>query len=442
MERLNIQCGAAIAAALLLQGCQSTDSFQVTPDTTYHATKMTVSSRNDANCIFLDNQKTHSSPILAADFAAALLKEGISLVGAALTAAGSQKSTVGEMAFANYRVRKDNPPICVQIVRGEFYRNKPDSVKQPPEWTRQVGISETQWASLVNVGLYPSKPPELLFEGYIKPVKNNIFVLAPTYIGYRASLDSDGLTFDSKRALSISIDFFSPTSPDKKPIGSTLLVLGEIKRGQAICYGTYTKGICSLDETGEQPQDDPFALSTPTAPKAETIVPPLITAPSSSIPFVLNLPEDTNDTLYYAQGAVTETRGANEFIGFIGKVFSSVQPKLTTAADSIAQHALSEDARVAERVRITSEKAISMGDYVDAIVDAVAALTACKQGDTQSPTYLSLMRDTIKRQQAANLKAIDSGQAVPFQTSSILDIRGSRTEAQKKCATELDAITR
>lgn len=399
-----------------LYGCKSTSSYS-TGLVAVEDTRTYVSTKNGDGCVFASAEKLESAEAVAVALASTIIKEGVSLVGRALTEAGASKTSTTEPAFGNFNSSITEPPVCVQVVRGKFYpKPPPGSEINMPEWAVKSGFSTTQWKYLQKNGVYLSEAPGFLFEGQIAKARgaSNVFTLAPIYLSYRESLDSDGLTFKSYRNISIALDFFSPATTTDKPIGSTILSLGRVDRGQIQCYGKNAQ--CQYVH---EPND--------------------IFVKSSKY-FVLQLPEGA-DSPMYIQSIVTETREANEFVGFIGKVMMANDKLIVDNLSGEVEMMISRTKREEAKAQLVTLKETNRTAYYDAVKLALPVLEKCKAADVKDESdYFLKVLAAADAQRKVNNAAAMAEISSPFDSETFIESPSAAPDLQNKCSKSVDRI--
>ncbi|MCD9115910.1 hypothetical protein [Pseudomonas bijieensis] len=401
---------------ILIFGCKSTSTYTVDL-VSVEDIRSYVSTKNSGVCIFADSAKLEGGEAVAVALATTLVKEGVSMVGRALTEAGANKTTPSAPAFGNFTSGVTEVPVCIQVVSGKFYPKAPPGYEaRMPDWAVKSGFTNDQWKRLMQKKIYLSEAPYLFFEGqFAKSANPNIFTLAPIYLSFRQSIDDDGLTFDSNRHLTVAVDFFSPSAYTEKPLGSTLLDLGRVRRGQIICYGKDSQ--CQYSHT----KDELFVKSTKY--------------------FWLQLPDGYNSPMY-AQSVITETRDGNDFVKFVGKVMSDNSQLVVDTLNNEVEMMISRTKRQETKAALMAKKDTARTAYNDAIVDAIPILQVCIDADeSDKEKYFTAVLNASETQRKVNNAAAAADMSPPF-VKEFIERPSTAKINKNKCQSSLERIYR
>lgn len=285
-----------------------------------------------------------------------------------------------------------------------------------PDWAIESGFTNDQWIRLMQKKIYLSEAPYLFFEGqFAKSANPNIFTLAPIYLSFRRSLDNDGLTFDSDRHLTVAVDLFSPNADTEKPLGSTILDLGRVSRGQIICYGTGSQ--CQYSHE----KDELFVKSTKY--------------------FWLQLPDGDKSPMY-AQSVITETRNGNDFVKFLGKIISDNSQLVADTLNNEVEMMISRTKRQEAKAALMAKKDKARTAYNDAIVDAIPILQACIDADeSNKEQHYTAVLSASETQRKVNNAAAAADVSLPFVTDFIEKPSTAKIN-KEKCKSSLNRIYR
>jgi hypothetical protein len=303
-----------------------------------------------------------------------VVAQGVNRIGAALTAAAAEETKI-VLARRNIEVRKSDTGIgaCILIARGWFYRDSP--FDRGPEQSPFFVNSESAFRfknpnELWRVGLNLASTPDFFFQGRIgmSTDKGNYTVL-PIEATLDRPISTTELRPTNTRRVLVSFAISEVgKGADLSKGGGTTLVLGSMRPGVRL---TFPKGRCVVHYDGglarpssECPAADSFDLLMRSTFESEWFN---VALSQKAKPMIL-------------QAAVSETRDASAFLGFVAAVFGDVKGKLTS---EVQEALISSSREAAEDVELTAQEKVE-NDLDTAYAKAVTELKACVAAPTDT----------------------------------------------------------
>lgn len=363
---------------------------------------------------------------LLAALVGAGIARGVNRIGDVLTAAAAEETKV-VLARRNIEVRKSKFGLgdCILIARGWFYRKRPVFSNEGPESTFFVDSNSAfphPANDLWRVGLNLAATPDFFFQGKIGTSTDGS---SYTVLPYEATLDrpisSTELRPSDKRRVLVSFainDAGKGVDLSKGGPGTTL-VLGTMRPGVRL---TFPEGRCVVHYVGNTPTP---VEDCPEAGKFDL----LMRSTFESEWFNVTLTEKAKPMIL--QAAVSETRSASAFLGFVAAVFGDVKGNVTS---ELQEALISSSREAAEDVELSAEEK-AQNDYDNAYSKAVSDLKACvaAPADTSKRTTA---RAALRSLIGAARKA-DAEVSVTTTDVEAISVRGTTGDA---CQTVLNKL--
>lgn len=392
-------------------------------DTTEYATRVTL-----ADCSFGNKQEAFLGAIIAA-LSSNIVSEGVNRVGTLLTEA-AREETKGVTAHRNVEVTNEAFGPCIQVIRGWFYvspQPSPEPGSSPysnhpkfaeaKKWLGKETINLGQFTKLWRTGMWLAAPPDFIFEGHIAPAsKNNALTIVPQYIKLNEPIFKRWLRKDTDRFVTISFAFSTPVSKvdvEKNPTAA--IILGNLKQGEVVKF------------------DPPTALEM-----IDNVA--LNRWPHESNWF--NLTVGTEPEPWTVSARVTETQGANAFLGFISSVFVSSKDTITSELQTLvdpAQRNKARDTFIAAENKSKKDKEDAYVTFFENRLTAVDALSACEKGGDDSQKTII---DTYKALNALNQSARTAREKEPVPQKCVDIIRSALFATKDKIQTACAAVSK
>ena len=333
---------------------------------------------------------------LATTVAATAIATGVSRIAAAIRAAADEE-TRQVIARRNIEVSRRGFGPCLLIARGWFlearstingktYRKAPASTFKHDE-----GISRIH-----QQGLLLASTPDFFFEGRFKTSSDkSVMSLQPIYAYLGTPIVTNSLNSNGDRNILVS---FAVTKATKsadltKGQGSTV-ILGKLETNAGKSFVTNESDLFTCDQK---------PCSAAKSPQLR------IRGPQESEWFGTQVSEEAQPMTL--QALVSETRGADEFLSFIGEVFGGVSDELTERLQASLIPSVGD--AEAESRRTEAENALSA--YESAYADALLKLDDCLAGDP-SPARAAAAKVAMR---VANQKARAVQKTEPFPPAQI-----------------------
>jgi hypothetical protein len=380
-----------LSAFVVLASCTTQRSDQVdVPDGQIYSTSVAV-----GKCAFVQTEEVEKIlPAVLAAIASGVISQGVNRFGEALTAAGESKEWQA-LGARNFEASKTTFPNCIQIARGLFYTNPADTIITDQEtWIPldNKAATPTDWSRervniLIGNGLWFADRPDFFFEGIFRGSKNKqALTVEPVITRLEAPIGTRLLRPRRSREVAIFAAFHEPgKAPDLRKNPSASLVLGKLRPGQP---------------RSDRTTVDPWSQVVPAS------------MPFESPWFSLSMTETAAPLT--ASVLVTESESANEFLAFLGRVFSEQGTKqaLTTALEN----ALIPEKREAAEASARETETNARNEADQTYADAIAKLRLCAAAKDNVEKAGSDAREAMRN---ANLKAAVIGENDRFPQSSI-----------------------
>jgi hypothetical protein len=272
----------------------------------------------------------------------AMISKGVNLLGAALTAAGSDKTwkTTGSR---NIEVGSGTFPACIQVVRGRFRTDAP--LDAEPGWTSEMSLPAGAYDTLKSNGLWPAERPAFFFEGALVPSGDkSAMTVRPLYAVLNAVQGDRALRADDERGVVLFFAFSrAGVSPNLEANPAATVVIGSMRPGRIMKFsGSPTKGYGT-----------PFEASWFTLSEADARKPLTVTA------------------------MLSETQSGSPFFAFLASVFGTdaVKNAVTDKATVLLVPSAAEEASRTQQAAQTTAAAAAD----DKLEKALAKLAACKK---------------------------------------------------------------
>lgn len=418
--------------------------------------------------------------VIGAAVVSSLIKEGLSLVGNALTEAGKASTKTTEPALGNFQAASKEVPRCVQFVRGSFFTSRDQFVAaypSQPTWSKNLSFPPRAWQALDTNKIFLADQPDVFFEGQlVQDDSKTAITLLPIYFSFQKAIEGGGLAFDNSRHLSIVLDFLAPNvTANATPLASSAVVLGKVSEGQVLCFDlpvspprsacpeqslrTTNANSTGVSTTTSSPGPvagatnqnsglDPApispapggAASPPTKPPPAVNPEPLQwNSPWGSAWFSFSLP--TSKSAYVVRAVETETRDGSAFAEFLGKVFTDsrtqIEGTLTEEAEKLVLQSKRDELR-AKRLedRLTAETA-----FTTQLSTALQKLSDCASQSEAGDKALDRFNSSSAartEQEKANHRAVPAGQPLPF-PENLIPATG-KSDVVKQCRTARDQV--
>lgn len=305
---------------------------------------------------------------LLATLAGAVISRGVSRIGAGLQEA-ARSDTQTALARRNVEMTAEGLGRCIVVMRGWFYRSRPDQV--PGDFPFREGsafpITTTAGVNqLWGMGLFVAATPDFYFQGrLVRNSAENAYTVVPIHATLDRPLLSNSLRSD-RRSVTIAFAVASGGASGIQGGGSTV-VLGQIRPG---VLATFPRGSCVVTtQVGEADPSLPAIQACPEDPVSNAVR--IIRTPFESEWFTPSLTAELKPMTLLAQ--VSETRDEAKFLSFVSALFSDVQAAGTTALQRALVPELGADAAETE----TTQQEANSTAYDNALVAALTSLDAC-----------------------------------------------------------------
>lgn len=376
--------GTMLLTALVLVSCASVQPTQA--DATIKPVSISdtrVVHSND--CVFglPDKKRSAIAVAIGGQLLASGIKIGLNKFGAALRAAGSEK-TFTTIRSANIDYDPSRPPACIYIVQGEFLVDGTSAAREFLELTDGSPKCEVPWAAefstvartlraaksycvarkLVESGIFLSGTPEFFFEAKVKMSSNNTAMqLEASALHVTKHLDPSLNSKGATIVVSYAIGDPGSAAPDIGAATVTQMPLGRLKAPTKLFF-----------TGGAGPAAPWLSLSSANQKGAE---PRVIWA------------------------ARSETRDPQEFLLFLADVFDDSKESVTSSLQQslISSERLKSDLATASARATAANTAeakwalaeIAMGEYMDLI--AISPLPALQLRQQKAVAVRGVQRE-------------------------------------------------
>ncbi|MGJ7546315.1 hypothetical protein [Variovorax sp. LT1R16] len=308
-----------------------------------------------------------AAPIVAA-LAGTAISQGISRIGAALTAAAEAKTDVVIAKRNMELITSKGVGPCVTIARGWFYRSTPTYSGQGKVASPFADNPASAWPYRQRVeafwqkGLYLASVPDFYFQGaVISSLDKSRYAIVPTVVTMDAPISRTVLRPSNVRDVIVAFAIGEQELDLSKGAGATM-VIGQMRPGQQARIPT---ALCVFHNgVGERPN------ACPSSTVAADIV-----LYGSQLSEWFAVPVANARKPMYLQAMVSETRDASKFLGFVAAVFNDQSFK--TALNTQVQQALISPVGHAADDKAEIDKLKLENEHDSAIVAARGALQAC-----------------------------------------------------------------
>jgi hypothetical protein len=300
---------------------------------------------------------------LAATALEGVISQGVSLLGAALTSAGTDK-TWKRMSSRNLN---GTLPECIQVMGGKFH-TRPPVDRTDPSWWVSSGLPTGGFRTLATNGIWPEDRPDFFFEAdLIQSNDKTAMAFRPAFAELYDLQGKRLLGSNNSRAVVL---FFSMTKPgedpnlDGKP-GATVN-LGTMVVGRPVRYAT--------ELTPSTPYESQwFALSDADAKKALTV-----------------------------SALESETQPGSEFFKFLASVFNraDVTKAINDKLNSIVIPSVG-----AQNAQTAAQSLADLQNAADQkLQDALSKLALCKSGGVSALANAEAAKEALRAYELADEK--------------------------------------
>jgi hypothetical protein len=309
----------------------------------------------------------------------AVVSKGVNALGAALTAAGQDKTWKATGA-RNIDLGTKAFPKCIQVIRGSFRTSGPDT--NAPSWLSEMQWPASAWTNLNGNGLWLADRPDFFFEGALVPSQDKSAIsVRPLFAVMNES--QGGRAFrGSERGVAIIFAFSGAgVSPNLQSNPSATITFGSMVPGQVFRFPALA------GTSSSSPYDAPwFVLSENDARKPMTVT-SMISETQAGSPFFAFLASIFNDD--------------NVKKGITDQANVLIVPSAAQAAQS-TQQAGRETALAAAESKLGTAlgaladcKAASGTDRVTKAIAAKSALREYMAADLALPTPVKKVTDNV-----------------------------------------------
>jgi hypothetical protein len=365
-----------------------------------------------------------------------VIAQGVNRIGAALTAAAAEETKV-VTARRNIEVRKSDTGLgeCIMIARGWFYRDSPfgdtnrDGTRRDP--SPYFGNSESAFPykapnDLWNAGLYIAATPDFFFQGRIgMSTDKSSYTVLPIEATLDRPISTTELRPTNKRRVLVSFAFSEVgKGADLSKAGTgTTLILGAMRPGVLM---TFPKEACVVYYV------DGGRRAAPTCPREDSFD---LLMRSTFESEWFNVPLTQKSKPMLLQAAVSETRDASAFLGFVAAVFGDVKGKVTS---ELQEALISSSREAAEDVELSAEEKAE-NEFDTAYSKAVTDLKGCVAAPTDASKRTGA-RAALRGLIGAARKADKAGFAITTEDVDRIKVNGTTDDACQAALNKLATV--
>jgi hypothetical protein len=423
------------AILLALAGCTQ-PTLDVSPRMSADALSATVSDTRlfAGQCLFRVRGEEGAGALILGAIVPGLIEGGIHTLAATMKAAGEPKMFTLQLTTP-LEMSKAEVPACLRVVRGEFFRKRPD---QQQVWTPLAPQGQGLDGQMVHQGIWLAKAPDLFIEIPVSRASDgSALFFEIQYVRYARHLGEANVTGNRPRKVVVRLSVYGPNETDAKNIAAVKLDLGSLVPGHEICYTRPIDGDCPLPspETTDlqegaalttdsdllsAPADLGGLISEPAVPAANEAA-PTFNLSQSRITTLGRLPVTSGWLPVTLSGgdvtpvnidvAVMETEPGNPALLFLGEALEGSKEELQSAAEQILLH---DKRREAEVTAATNAKT-NISAYFQALEAAeMARMNYDKAKADNAADRVSLSILARKAEEEANLAAIIAERSRPY----------------------------
>jgi hypothetical protein len=346
-----------------------------------------------------------SSRDLISTVLTALVSKGVNALGAALTAAGQDK-TWKATGWRNIDLGGKNPfPKCIQVIRGTFRTSGP--LTAAPGWVSGMNWPADAWKNLNADGLWLPDRPDFFFEGALVPSQDKSAIsVRPLFALMNES--QGGRAFRGKeRGVAVIFAFSAAgANPNLETNPSATVTIGSMVPGQVFRFPADVGAGIST------PYDAPwFVLSEADARKPMTVT-----------------------------AMITETQAGSPFFAFVGSIFNTdaVKKDITDRANVLIVPSAGQAAQ--ETQQAGRQTAVSTAETK--LGTALGALVACRAAsDEERVTKAIAAKSALREYNVAAAQVLPTpAKAVAENVISAINLY-KPSELATACGAAYTAIT-
>lgn len=395
-----------IGISTALASCATTPPIANTTDNTIYGTQVAI-----GDCAFVKPAEQSAFSLVLGAIAASAISQGVNYLGDALTAAGASQTWTAT-ADRNFEAKTTDFPKCVQIARGHFYTYpSADFFNSIPNWAKSTGNARSNWTeksygTLIKNNLWLSGPPDFFFEGKFQVSQDiQALTIEPALVLFQRPLNTRWLRPSASRRVALFFSIHSPgTNPSLATNPAATITLGELEPGKPITFITKDDSALSMKDKA---------------------------VPYEAAWFTLSLTDKLKPLTMSVM--VSETQDADDYMTFLGKVFSQQSTK--DALNSALQQAVIPSVAAATEQTARQAEVANQNDADTKWAAAITSIKACAAA-TDAASAATTGAAALVAMRSANLAAEKAGARsgeIPFKEIDKLKLDGGMAVITSAC---------